>query len=208
MGLLRPTRAAVLLVGILSIPSAGYTQVADSLDTSPILIDTTRAPKSNSGLSESRDPLEAGDPRGALWRSALLPGWGQAYNGQVYKTPIIVIALGGMIALAINNNSKFHTFNEAYLYGVFIDEDPHPYPEFEDSYLEYQGVSTSTLRAERDRYQRYRNLSIIGAAAVYGLNLLDAYVNAHLIGFDVGEDLSARVSLGPILAGASLKVRF
>ncbi len=154
------------------------------------------------------DGVKTGDPTGALWRSAVLPGWGQAYNGQLYKTPIVVGVIGGLAGLAIYSNSQFHTFNEAYLYGVYLDEDPHPFPEFEQSYNKYSGVSTSALRSERDRYRRNRNLFLIGTLLAYGLNILDAYVNAHLIGFDVSEDLTVRVTpnLGFPRASVSLKL--
>lgn len=161
-----------------------------------------------SGTVVHRDSIRTGDPKGALWRSALLPGWGQAYNGQLYKTPIVVGLIGGLVGLAIYNNNQFDTFNEAYLYGIYIDEDPHPFPDFEESYNKYSGVSTSTLRSERDRYRRSRNLFLIGALLAYGLNILDAYVNAHLIGFDVGEDLT--VGLTPVvgLPLAAVRLRF
>jgi len=161
-----------------------------------------------SGTPIDVDSLKIGDPVGALWRSAVLPGWGQAYNGQLYKTPIVVAALGGLIYLAIDNNNRFHTFNEAYLYGLNKDEVPNPFPEFEESYEMYAGASTSTLRSERDRYRRLRNLSIIGAVAVYGLNILDAYVNGQLIGFDVGEDLSASLGLQPVGRAFTVRVTF
>ncbi|MFV1980862.1 MAG: DUF5683 domain-containing protein, partial [Rhodothermia bacterium] len=146
--------------------------------------------------------------KGALWRSALLPGWGQAYNWQLYKTPIVVGLIGGLAGMAIYNNNQFHTFNEAYLYGVYINEDPHPFPEFEESYNKYSGVSTSTLRSERDRYRRSRNLFLIGTLLAYGLNVLDAYVNAHLIGFDVSEDLTVGVTPVVGFPGAAVRLRF
>ena len=153
------------------------------------------------------DSLKQGDPGGALWRSAILPGWGQAYNGQLYKTPIIVAAMGGLIYLAIYNNNQFDSFNEAYLYGVYLGEEPHPFPDYEDTYNMYPGVPVSTLRSQRDSHQRSRNLAIIGTVLVYGLNLLDAYVNGHLIGFDVGEDLTAGISPNFLQPRATLRLR-
>ena len=160
------------------------------------------------GTEVSADSIRLGDPTGALWRSAVLPGWGQAYNGQLYKTPIVIGLIGGLAGLAIYNNNQFHTFNEAFLYGVYIDEDPHPFPEFEDSYNKYPGVSTSTLQSERDRHRRSRNLFLIGTLVAYGLNVLDAYVNGHLIGFDVGEDLTMGVIPEFRFARASVRLRF
>jgi hypothetical protein len=160
------------------------------------------------GTTISPDSIQIGDPTGAMWRSAVLPGWGQAYNGQLYKTPIVIGLIGGLAGLAIYNNNLFHSFNEAYLFGVYIDEDPHPFPEYEDSYNKYPGVSTSTLRSERDRHRRSRNLFLIGTLLAYGLNVLDAYVNGHLIGFDVSEDLTAGISPGVWYPRASVRLRF
>lgn len=41
-------------------------------------------------------------------------------------------------------------------------------------------------------YRQQRDLSIILGALAYGLNILDAYVDAHLMYYDVSEDLSLR----------------
>jgi hypothetical protein len=160
------------------------------------------------GAVKHADSVRIGDPVGALWRSAVLPGWGQAYNGQIYKTPVVIGIIGGLAGFAIYHNSQFHSFNEAFLYGVYIDEDPHPFPEYEDSYNKYPGVSTSTLQSQRDSHRRSRNLFMIGTVLAYGLNVLDAYVNGHLIGFDVGEDLTAGLVAGPLRARAVLQLRF
>lgn len=160
------------------------------------------------GTIVSSDSVREGDPVGALWRSAVLPGWGQAYNGQLYKTPIVIGVIGGLTGMAIYANNRFHTFNQAYLYGAYINEDPHPFPEYEDAYNRYPAVSTSTLKSERDRYRRNRNLLLIGAFLAYGLNILDAYVNGQLIGFDVGEDLSAELVPAGFSARASVRLRF
>jgi hypothetical protein len=161
-----------------------------------------------SGIALASDSIPAGDPVGALWRSAVLPGWGQAYNGQLYKTPIVLGLIGGMVGFAVYNDNLFDEYNEAYLYGVYLGEDPHPFPEYEDSYLKYPGVSTSSLRSRRDSHRRSRNLFLIGSVLAYGLNVLDAYVNGHLIGFDVGEDLSAGLVAGPEQAAVRIRMRF
>src|SRR5690625_226118 len=47
-----------------------------------------------------------------------------------------------------------------------------------------------TLRRIRDIYYKRYQLSIIATAAVYLMNGIEAYVDAHLKNFDVSEDLS------------------
>ena len=163
---------------------------------------------SNTGKSVDSNTVREGDPVGALWRSAVVPGWGQIYNGQVYKTPIVIGVIGALVGFAVYHNNLFHEFNEAYLYGVYLGEEPHPFPEYVDSYNKYPGFSTSTLRSQRDNYRRNRNLFMIGSAIAYGLNILDAYVNGHLVGFDVGEDLHAGLAVSPEITGASVRLRF
>jgi hypothetical protein len=152
--------------------------------------------------------VRQGDPMGALWRSAVIPGWGQIHNGQLYKTPIIIGVLGTLVGFAIYNNNLFHELNEAYLYSAYLGEEPHPFPEYVDSYNKYSGYSASTLRSQRDNYRRNKNLFIIGTVLVYGLNVLDAYVNGQLVGFDVGEDLHAGLSIGAYGAGPVVRLRF
>jgi hypothetical protein len=49
------------------------------------------------------------------------------------------------------------------------------------------------LENKREYYRRYRDLSYIGMAAIYVLNMIDATVDAHFYDFDVSDDLSMKV---------------
>lgn len=147
-------------------------------------------------------------PTGALWRSAVLPGLGQVYNHQLIKVPIIGAALGGLTWLAVHNDQEFNRYNRAYLYGAYINEDPHPFPEYQDDYAEFPGITTTALRSRRDSFRRNRDLTIIGIVVAYGLNVLDAYVSGQLVDFDVGEDLASSSQLGPGPLKVTMRLRF
>lgn len=147
-------------------------------------------------------------PTGALWRSAVLPGLGQVYNRQLIKVPIIAAALGGLTWLAVHNDQEFNRYNRAYLYGAYINEDPHPFPEYQDDYAEFPGITTTALRSRRDSFRRNRDLTIIGIVVAYGLNVLDAYVSGQLVDFDVGEDLASSSPLRPAPMKVTMKLRF
>lgn len=147
-------------------------------------------------------------PTGALWRSALVPGLGQIYNRQPIKTPIIVAALAGLTVMAVHNDNQFDLYNRAYLYGAYLNEEPHPFPDYESDYLRFPGVSTSALRARRDGFRRNRDMTIIGIVLAYGLNVLDAYVNGHLYDFDVDEDLTVLHGGTPAPLRMSVRVNF
>ena len=177
--------AAILIAGA----SAARAQDRDSLSS---------APKSISSHS----------PTGALWRSAVLPGLGQIYNDQPLKTPIVIAVLGGLTYVAIHNDNEFDRYNHAYLYGAYLGQDPHPFPQYENEYLQFPGIPTSILRSRRDAFRRNRDLTIIGIVVAYGLNVLDAYVSGQLYDFDVGEDLSSLDGLGTGPFTMTLRVRF
>ena len=54
------------------------------------------------------------DPRKATLRSAIIPGWGQAYNHEWWKIPIVYGAIGTSLYFYIDNNKKYHNYRDAY----------------------------------------------------------------------------------------------
>lgn len=132
-------------------------------------------------------------PGGALWRAVVLPGWGQIYNRQYVKLPFVYGGLGGMAFLALHNNKQYLRYRHAYLYAV----DPVAYARYADDAAPFLDLINAgqerLLRAQRDDFRRNRDLSYIGIGLFYGLTVLDAYVGAHLLDFDVDEDLSIRL---------------
>lgn len=133
-------------------------------------------------------------PRGALWRSAV-PGWGQAYNRQYYKLPFVYAGLAGGGFAIFRMNRRYLLFRRAHLFtvGENRDGDNNPYGNFKDEYDEAASelgagqVSGRQLRSLRDKYRRWRDLSILGTGLFYALTILDAYVSAHLLTFDVDD---------------------
>ncbi|MEX1055011.1 MAG: DUF5683 domain-containing protein [Rhodothermales bacterium] len=177
-----------------------------------LVLHTTVAAQEPSGLRADHSP------RGALWRAAAAPGWGQIYNRQYYKVPIVYAGLGGLAASAILVNQEYLLYRRAKLY---IDQprvDGRTFPEYEDEYnrlVEEKGIPASRqgiqlvpyLEATRDNLRRNRDLLYIGVGLFYGLSILDAYVSAHLLDFDVGEDLSLSIDPAPGGFSARLHVK-
>lgn len=166
-------------------------------------------------------------PRGALWRAAAVPGWGQIYNRQYYKLPIVYGGLGGIVATTLLVNDQYLLYRHAYLYLARRQADGTAvFPEYADDYAELLAeldfppesrLSPEEIAARRDRLEpifrqnrdnlrRNRDLLYIGVGLFYGLTILDAYVNAHLLDFDVGEDLTVRVIPTPHGAAAALRL--
>lgn len=168
-------------------------------------------------LRDSRLPV-GHSPRGALRRAAMVPGWGQLYNRQYYKLPIVYLALGGIIYNVITTNQDYKLYRCAYQYKAFQElvdagsRESNPRSECEPDYAEVvqranrSEIASSALRPVRNNLRRNRDLSIIGIGLVYGLTLADAFISAHLLDFDVGEDLT--VSVRPLPQGAQATVHF
>jgi hypothetical protein len=159
--------------------------------------DTTRA-----ALLEEKGFPPDHSPRGAFWRAVAVPGWGQLYNRQYYKMPFVYAGLAGGGIAVYELNRRFNLFRKANLFKVGQDRaaengGDNPYQQFEDEFnqaVERLGgeeqvgdVSGRQLRDLRDNNRRWRDLSILGTSLFYALTVLDAYISAHLLTFDVGD---------------------
>jgi len=125
------------------------------------------------------DPLS---PSRAAFYSAVLPGLGQAYNKKYWKIPIVYAALGTGIYFYIDNNNKYNRYRRAYKQRLAGIKD------------EFSLVVTdaNALIDAQEFYQRNRDLSLLLTVIAYVLNIVDANVDAHLLQFNVSDDLSLR----------------
>jgi hypothetical protein len=128
--------------------------------------------------------------RRAAIRSAILPGMGQIGNGvTVYRIAKVAAIYTGATLLTLSymeNNKQYHRYLKELQYrvnnGGEIDPDGDlPYP--------IEGL----VRA-KDTYGRNRWVIIFSFGALYAVNIIEAYVDARLKYFDVGDDLSLKLS--------------
>ncbi len=127
-------------------------------------------------------------PLKATMLSATLPGLGQAYNGKYWKIPIIYAGFAGVGYAFYNNNSNYQHYRKAWIAKLAVIDGN---TNVEDL---YPRASPDQLQRAMNAWRRYLEITYIVGAALYVLNILDATVDAHLLDFDVGEDLSMRVA--------------
>ena len=131
------------------------------------------------------DPLT---PSKAAFYSAVLPGLGQAYLGKAWKIPIIYSAIGASLYYFDLNNKEMNEYRNAYkrrLNGFF-----------DDRFLELAiPISTEQLLLGMEFHKNYRDIALVLAVLSYMLNILEANVSAHLLQFNVSEDLSVTPNL-------------
>ena len=131
------------------------------------------------------DPLT---PSKAAFYSAIIPGLGQAYLGKTWKIPIIYSAIGASLYYFDLNNKEMNEYRNAYkrrLNGFF-----------DDRFLELAiPITTEQLLLGMEFHKNYRDIALVLAALSYMLNILEANVSAHLLQFNVSEDLSVTPNL-------------
>ncbi|MCM1077950.1 MAG: DUF5683 domain-containing protein [Bacteroidales bacterium] len=136
----------------------------------------------------------------AMWMAIIIPGGGQIYNRKYWKLPIVY---GGFVGCAYAlrwNGQMYSDYDRAYR--DMIDGD-----ESTDSYMKFIHLGNTTMTQEeivakykpifksrRDKFRRWRDLSIFCMIGVYALSIVDAYVDASLSEFDISEDLTMKVS--------------
>ncbi len=150
--------------------------------------------------------------RKATILSAVIPGAGQIYNHTAmpkgkkkafWKVPLIYAGLGTLGYFIIDNHKTVLELREQY---DIIDAGGTATGNWS-----VYGSDQSAILTLHDQFAQWRDFSIIGFAAVYAVQVLDAAVEAHFVNFDVSEDLSLKLSptmLTPQAAGFKLSFNF
>lgn len=137
-------------------------------------------------------------PKKALWLAIALPGAGQIYNRKYWKLPIFYGGIVGCIYAMTWNNQMYRDYQNAYM--DISDDDPST--QSYNSFLhlgttitdENKSYYQNLFRKRKDRFRRWRDLSIFATVAVYALSVIDAYVDASLSDFDISDDLSLHIA--------------
>lgn len=129
--------------------------------------------------------------------STFIPGVGSIYNefghrkvqGRAniswWRVPLYWAGLGFTGYFAYKNGSKAKGFKTEWLYRQETGSSVN-FLDFTDDQLLY---GTSTEYGFEDR-SKYRDYSIAGFVLIYGLNIVDAFVDAHFVTFDVSQNLT------------------
>jgi len=130
--------------------------------------------------------------RKAIFRSMMIPGWGQAGNGlNVYRgIKIAAIYTGGtLLVMSYFSNTKlYHQYLREVQYRAANNNLPLLGNGLES--IENQ----AGLITAKDVYRRNREVVIFSMVGLYAINVIDAYVDARLKYFDVGSDLAIKIS--------------
>jgi hypothetical protein len=149
-------------------------QVPDS--TSLVKIDTLK----NDSIPLIKTKYHS--PKKAAILSAVLPGAGQVYNKKYWKVPVIYAGAAGLVYSFQFNQSRYIKYRNAYKYR--IDDDASTVDDYIGIY------SDDNLNTLQKYYHRYRDMTVMGFAVLYALNIIDASVDAHMFYFDVSDNLS------------------
>jgi len=148
------------------------------LDTSLTVIDT---------LAEEQDTIIGffnifkGEPGRAALYSLIVPGGGQIYNKKWIKAPIIIATDAVAFGIAIYWTREYNVFNAEYT--KYVNGEPNI----------YLNINQTTLISQRNLLRKYRDYSWFAAGIVHLITVVEAFVDRHLLEFDMNEDLTLEV---------------
>jgi len=174
-------QGGVILISIVLLAYPGYSQRKDSTATS----------KNKYELAQA-----AHNPKKAAIRSALLPGLGQIYNKKYWKLPIVYGALGASGAIFFYNLTNYQDTRFAYRVKYNMRVNGTDSLLFNTIKSNLKPLPEESLRYYRDQFRRDIDYSALFFLLLWGLNVMDAAVDAHLKTFDVGPDLSLQLKAG------------
>ncbi len=165
----------------------GFSQT--ETDSIPTATDSSPTTISNAVIADSvvRKPMNILAPSKAAFYSAILPGLGQAYNKKYWKIPIVYAAIGTGIYIYLDNDKNYNRYRDVYkrrLAGFTDDEfyGDGPTPK----------VSNDGLIRAQNTLRRNKELSLLITFGLYALNIIDANVDAHLLQYNLDENLALK----------------
>lgn len=132
---------------------------------------STTVTMAQDNAQQYRDISESKEKQRAWIYSAILPGWGQVYNKQYWKVPVLYAGFVGLGLGAMYYHGEYVTFKQRLT----------------------QSKRGDSLKGYVDECRQGRDLCIIFAALWYVINIFDAYAGASLKTFTLSDDITMQV---------------
>jgi hypothetical protein len=183
----------------------------------PVLSDTTQYNDTtivkNRQVADTVVKKKVHSPRKATMRSLIIPGWGQVYNKKYWKVPIVYGAIGFPAYLFVYNRTWYQ--RTRYALSVVVN-DRYDSASLAGVHKDLMALvnlhAQGSLVSYRNQFRRDMDYSILFTLLMWGLNVVDATVDAHLKGFDVSDELTLHVKpgilQGTMTPGISLVLNF
>jgi len=125
-------------------------------------------------------------PKLAGCLSAVVPGLGQAYNKKYWKIPIDYAGFAATGYFVYSFHSQYVAYRDEYRNRLN--------KKTELLNPDWAGYDNANIIMNRQAHQKNMQISIMVMAAWYFINILDAVVDAHLMTFDVSNNLALQIS--------------
>lgn len=138
-------------------------------------------------VTKSGFPDSTHSPHKAFLRSLMVPGWGQLYNHRWWKVPLVYGGLGTLGGIAIWNYNNYKVYVKEARIRQNGGVSTGPYKNVSGSYQVFYDAANAS--------QRNFQLCILGFAGFWGINCIDAYIDAKFIhSYSIDNNLSFRLS--------------
>ena len=140
---------------------------------------------------ESMESYSLHSPAKAAMMSAVIPGLGQVYNRKYWKIPIIYLAIGISVERLITFQNMFSQYRRAYI--DYNDNDP--YTNYHEVLLPgfTPARQSQIINTGKDKLRTWRDWAIVAVVASYAVNIIDANVDAHLMDFNIDDNISLKI---------------
>ncbi|MCZ2101456.1 MAG: DUF5683 domain-containing protein [Chitinophagales bacterium] len=148
----------------------------------PILIDTSAYNENDTIINKNGFfSLFKGKPGRAALYSLVIPSGGQIYNKKWWKVPLALGIDGSLTYVLIFNRNQYKQSNKKYL-----------------EYLALEDPLANRYKQQRDYYRKWSEYSWLWLIGGHLITVVDAFVDRHLMDFDISPDLSFQPDIYPI----------
>jgi hypothetical protein len=159
----------------------------DSIKSKPFIPKVSTVPK-------MYHPDSLHSPTTAWHRSVFVPGLGQIYNHQYWKVPVIYT---GFTLLVLMYRFNADSYNEFLALAKYYQKGtaPNPGDKYYDIYQRLKAGNNQQAVTDATRsYARYRDLAVIIFVAGWGIQTIDAYVDAKFKhSYSMDSDFSVKL---------------
>ena len=144
--------------------------------------------------SSGQKLIQDKSPKKAAIYSAILPGSGQIYTNKYWKVPVIYSGIIASVYFIRENHNNYTLYKSTAINRINGDNSDN---------LQYSDSELITLK---NFYRRNRDVSYLSLVGLYLLNIMDAYINAHLYKYDISDNIS--LDIDPIFNKQAMQLSF